>query len=194
MVPIRALALYRRLLAPGAAEREWRRRVAHAEAIRTAQLTLRSPDTLLNRAVEYAKVNLDESYVCNPDLGCGLVAGYGLSGGASDRPGFGWFFGGDAAINSFAMTGVGQHALVREGALKFFAKYQRADCWLWFPVMTSRLGIKKPLCSRTRASAWSARPIRDWWCRLPPAVDWLGVMWRSRLAPSCRPRSLVEKH
>jgi hypothetical protein len=65
--------------------------------------------------------------VCNPDLGCGLVAGYGLSGGASDRPGFGWFFGGDASINSFAMTGAGQSALVREGALTFFSRYQRAD-------------------------------------------------------------------
>ena len=122
-----ALALYRRLVAPGAAQREWRRRVAHADSIRRTQLVLRSPDTLLNRAVEYAKVNLDESMVCNPDLGCGLVAGYGLSGGTSDRPGFGWFFGGDAAINSLAMTGVGQQALVREGALKFFASYQRAD-------------------------------------------------------------------
>ena len=122
-----ALALYRRLIAPGAAEREWRRRVAHADSLRRTQLVLRSPDTLLNRAVEHAKVNLDESLVCNPDLGCGLVAGYGLSGGASDRPGFGWFFGGDAAINSLAMTGVGQHALVRQGALRFFAGYQRAD-------------------------------------------------------------------
>ena len=122
-----ALALYRRLIAPGAAEREWRRRVAHADSLRRTQLVLRSPDTLLNRAVEYAKVNLDESLVCNPDLGCGLVAGYGLSGAASDRPGFGWFFGGDASINSFAMTGAGQQALVRQGALKFFAGYQRAD-------------------------------------------------------------------
>ncbi|HTL06532.1 MAG TPA: galactose-1-epimerase [Gemmatimonadales bacterium] len=122
-----ALALYRRLIAPGAALREWRRRVAHADSLRTTQLVLRSPDTLLNRAVEYAKLNLDESLVCNPDLGCGLVAGYGLSGGASDRPGFGWFFGGDAAINSLAMSGAGQQALVRQGALRFFAKYQRAD-------------------------------------------------------------------
>ena len=122
-----ALALYRRLAAPGAAEREWRRRVAHADSLRLTQLALRSPDTLLDRAVEYAKVNLDEAFVCNPDLGCGLVAGYGLSGGASDRPGFGWFFGGDAAINSFAMSGVGQAPLVREGALRFFARYQRAD-------------------------------------------------------------------
>jgi glycogen debranching enzyme len=122
-----ALALYRRLSAPGAAEAEWKKRVAHADALRDRGVALRSPDALLNKAVEYAKVNLDESMVCNPDLGCGLVAGYGLSGAASDRPGFGWFFGGDAAINSLAMTGAGEAALVREGVLQFFAKYQRAD-------------------------------------------------------------------
>ena len=122
-----ALALYRALIAPGAAEREWRRRVAHADSLSRMMFTLHSPDTLLNRAVEYAKVNLDESFVCNPDLGCGLVAGYGLSGAASDRPGFGWFFGGDASINSFAMTGAGEAPLVREGALQFFTRYQRAD-------------------------------------------------------------------
>ena len=123
----KALELYRRLSAPGAAEQEWKRRVAHAASIRETMLTLKSPDPLLNKAVEYAKVNLDESMVCNPDLGCGLVAGYGLSGASSDRPGFGWFFGGDAAINSFAMTSVGQAPLVRDGVLQFFAKYQRAD-------------------------------------------------------------------
>ncbi len=122
-----ALALYRELIAPGAAEREWKRRVAHADSMRTTTFALRSPDAVLNRAVEYAKVNLDESFVCNPDLGCGLVAGYGLSGAATDRPGFGWFFGGDASINSFAMNAVGQSALVRDGVLRFFAKYQRAD-------------------------------------------------------------------
>ena len=122
-----ALALYRKLSAPGAAEQEWKRRVTHADSLRTTMFSLKSPDPVLNKAVEYAKVNLDESLVCNPDLGCGLVAGYGLSGAASDRPGFGWFFGGDAAINSFAMTGVGQASLVREGVLQFFAKYQRAD-------------------------------------------------------------------
>ena len=122
-----ALAIYRRLGSPGAAEREWHRRMAHADSMRTTQLSLHSPDTLLDRAVEYAKINLDEAYVCNPDLGCGLVAGYGLSGGASDRPGFGWFFGGDAAINSLAMVGVGQTSLVRSGALRFFSTYQRAD-------------------------------------------------------------------
>jgi glycogen debranching enzyme len=122
-----ALALYRRLTTPGAAEYEWRRRVAHADSIRTTQFAIRSPDPLLNAAVEHAKVNLDEAFACNPDLGCGLVAGFGLSGASSDRPGFGWYFGGDAAINSLAMTAAGQAPLVRDGVLRFFAKYQRAD-------------------------------------------------------------------
>lgn len=122
-----ARALYTRLSAPGAAEREWKRRVAHADSLRLTQLSLHSPDSLLDRAVEYAKVNLDESMVCNPDLGCGVVAGYGLSGGASDRPGFGWFFGGDAAINSLAESSVGQGPMIRDGVFRFFAKYQRAD-------------------------------------------------------------------
>ncbi|HMA24586.1 MAG TPA: GH116 family glycosyl hydrolase, partial [Gemmatimonadaceae bacterium] len=122
-----ALALYRSLISPGVAEREWKRRIAHEDSLREHRLVLHSPEPLLDRAVEYAKVNLDESFVCNPDLGCGVVAGYGLSGPASDRPGFGWFFGGDAAINSFAMVGDGQTDLVRDGVFRFFAKYQRKD-------------------------------------------------------------------
>jgi hypothetical protein len=76
-------------------------------------------------SLEWAKVNLEEQRVCNPDLGCGLVAGWGSSG-TSLRPGFGWFFGGDAAINSLAMDATGQWALVAEG-LRFLARYQRGD-------------------------------------------------------------------
>ncbi|MGQ0764751.1 MAG: amylo-alpha-1,6-glucosidase [Gemmatimonadota bacterium] len=122
-----ARALYERMSEPGAAHREWLRRVAHFRELGARTLRIRTPDTTLNRAVEWAKVNLDEAMVCNPDLGCGLVAGYGLSGAASDRPGFGWFFGGDASINSLAMTAVGLHDAVREGVFSFFARYQRAD-------------------------------------------------------------------
>ena len=100
-------------------------RLAHAERLRSAAPSLVSPDPRLDLALEWAKVNLDEQTVCNPDLGCGLVAGFGPSG-ESLRPGFGWFFGGDAAINSFAMSLVGQGAGVAEG-LRFLAKYQRPD-------------------------------------------------------------------
>jgi hypothetical protein len=74
---------------------------------------------------EWAKLNLAEQKVCNPDLGCGLVAGWGLSG-TSLRPGFGWFFGGDAAINTLAMDATGQWEDVAEG-LRFLARYQRGD-------------------------------------------------------------------
>ena len=81
---------------------------------------------MLDLALEWAKVNLDQQTVCNPDLGCGLVAGFGRAGPDNFRPGFGWFFGGDAAINSFAMDGLGQFAAVKQG-LDFLATYQRAD-------------------------------------------------------------------
>ncbi|MGD2120347.1 MAG: GH116 family glycosyl hydrolase [Gemmatimonadota bacterium] len=75
--------------------------------------------------VEWAKINLGEQRVCNPDLGCGLVAGWGPSG-TSLRPGFGWFFGGDASINSLAMDATGQWDEVADG-LRFMARYQRND-------------------------------------------------------------------
>ena len=115
--------MYRSLISRARSLYEARR--AHAERLRNTTTSLVSPDPRLDLALEWAKVNLDEQTVCNPDLGCGLVAGFGPSG-ESLRPGFGWFFGGDAAINSFAMSLVGQQAAVAEG-LRFLAKYQRAD-------------------------------------------------------------------
>src|SRR5688500_3856890 len=117
-------AVYRRLLAnaPG----YWREKVDHYRRVRQDLLTVDSPEARLDEALEWAKVNLDQQYVCNPDLGCGLVAGFGRAGAGNYRPGFGWFFGGDAAINSLAMNAVGQFELVRDG-LQFMAKYQRQD-------------------------------------------------------------------
>ncbi|MCU0256648.1 MAG: hypothetical protein MUF60_07875, partial [Vicinamibacterales bacterium] len=118
-----AQATYRALIAR--AEALYRERVAHAAALREGAVSIDSPDDRLDLAFEWAKVNLDEQRVCNPDLGCGPVAGWGPSG-QSTRPGFGWFFGGDAAINSLAMSSAGLREAVAEG-LRFFAKYQRED-------------------------------------------------------------------
>ena len=87
--------------------------------------SVETPDAELDLALEWAKINLEEQRVCNPDLGCGFVAGWGLSRNGT-RPGFGWFFGGDAAINTFAMDALGQWDLVAE-ELAFLARYQRAD-------------------------------------------------------------------
>jgi glycogen debranching enzyme len=124
MVRDSAERVYTRLL--GNAERYWREKVEHYRGVHGDLLSMRSPDAALDLALEWAKINLDQQLVCNPDLGCGLVAGFGRAGAGNFRPGFGWFFGGDASINSFAMDGLGQFALVRQG-LEFFAKYQRAD-------------------------------------------------------------------
>lgn len=98
---------------------------AWAEGVLSSTTSLDTPDDALDLALEWSKINLEEQRVCNPDLGCGFVAGWGMSG-ASTRPGFGWFFGGDAAITSLAMDATGQWAPVAEG-LRFLARYQRDD-------------------------------------------------------------------
>jgi hypothetical protein len=116
------LATYRRVLAR--LPELYAARVAHADSVLAASVGF--ADTAVNRRVRWAELNLDEALVCNPDLGCGPVAGYGAAGPSGYRPGFAWFFGGDAAINSLALSSVGAFELARR-YLRFFARYQRAD-------------------------------------------------------------------
>ena len=115
--------VYRRVLANARALYDERR--AWADSVLETTTSIDSPDDSLDLAFAWAKVNLEEQRVCNPDLGCGLVAGWGISG-SSSRPGFGWYFGGDAAINSLAMDATGQWQLVAED-LRFLARNQRED-------------------------------------------------------------------
>lgn len=117
-------AIYRRVLAD--IPKLYQERVAHSQMVLQQSLRVESPDPDLNRAMSWAALNLDEALACNPDLGCGLVAGYGPSEPRGARPGFAWYFGGDAAVNSLGMDATGQFELARQG-LEFFAKYQSAD-------------------------------------------------------------------
>ncbi len=114
---------YRRLQADP--ESLYRRNVKHFRELRESTLRIRTPDEALNKAFEWAKAAFDQLVVDNPDLGLGLVAGLGAAG-SGGRPGFGWFFGGDAYINSFSMTGYGAHHLVKR-ILSFTQKWQRED-------------------------------------------------------------------
>lgn len=98
---------------------------AHFQMLLENTLQIETPVDDLNRACTWANIVLDGLLVENPDLGRGLVAGWGASG-SSGRPGFGWFFGGDAFINSLGMTGLGWHETVRD-ALQFLQKWQRPD-------------------------------------------------------------------
>jgi len=97
----------------------------HYKNIRENFLTAKLPDPKLSLALEWAKVSLDKGLIDNPQLGRGLVAGFGPSG-KSARPGFAWYFGGDAAVNSWAINDYGGQETVKQ-SLQFFMKYQRDD-------------------------------------------------------------------
>jgi glycogen debranching enzyme len=90
---------------------------------RTTQIETPNPE--FNRAWLWAKLSLNAGWVCHPRMGCGLVAGYGPSG-ASQRPGFDWWFGGDALMNSWALEDYGDLGGALQ-ALRFLRQHQRAD-------------------------------------------------------------------
>jgi len=103
----------------------YRRAAEYFAELRRTTMTIRTPDPELDLAFAWAKVALDGLIVDNPDLGRGLVAGLGPSG-IGGRPGFGWFFGTDAYLNSLSFNGFGNFAASRDG-LAFTRKWQRKD-------------------------------------------------------------------
>ena len=90
---------------------------------RTVQLTL--PDPQLQQAYDWSRISVIQGLATNPALGTGLVAGYRTSG-ASQRPGFAWFFGRDSFWTSFALNSEGDFSTTRT-ALEFISKFQRDD-------------------------------------------------------------------
>ncbi len=105
------------------------RTVEHYRKLRDAKTSVITPDGQYNLSFEWAKAALDKGFIINPDLGAGLIAGLGLSTDSA-RPGFGWFFGGDAFINSFAINGYGDFDTMRE-AFRFLQKFQRPADNVW---------------------------------------------------------------
>jgi hypothetical protein len=103
----------------------YRKTFEHYRKLREERTSVITPDKNYNISFEWAKAALDKGLVANPDLGTGLIAGLGLSTDSA-RPGFGWFFGGDTFINSFAINGYGDFETMRQ-AYKFLQKYQRQD-------------------------------------------------------------------
>ena len=88
-------------------------------------LNIQVPDTEIQQAYDWARINLLQGIVDNPLVGSGLIAGYGPSG-QTERPGFDWFFGRDALWSSLALDSEGDFTDTRT-ALEFLARYQRAD-------------------------------------------------------------------
>ncbi|HSE37589.1 MAG TPA: hypothetical protein VLG74_09825 [Blastocatellia bacterium] len=106
-------------------ERLYSQTVEHYRKLREERTSVTTPDSNYDLAFEWAKAALDKGMVVNPDLGEGLIAGLGLSTDSA-RPGFGWFFGGDAFINSYAFVGYGDFETTRQ-AFRFLQKQQRSD-------------------------------------------------------------------
>ncbi len=115
--------VYQRLAADPQAV--YRGAVEHYLKLRQGTVRVTTPVSDFNLAFEWAKIAFDNLFVDNPDLGLGLVAGLGTSG-TGGRPGFGWFFGGDAFMNSFGLDAYGALADVKH-ALAFTQKWQRED-------------------------------------------------------------------
>lgn len=99
--------------------------LGHFRNLEENTLRVKTPREDLDLAFRWAKVALDNLIVENPNLGRGMVAGLGASG-TSGRPGFGWYFGGDAFINSLSFLSYGEHSTVRD-ILAFTIKWQRED-------------------------------------------------------------------
>ncbi|OGB61747.1 MAG: hypothetical protein A2Y94_12705 [Caldithrix sp. RBG_13_44_9] len=93
--------------------------------LRKNTLQITTPDRDLDLSFEWAKVAYDNLLAENPDLGKGLLAGLHASG-TSGRPGFGWYFGGDAYMNILSLNSYGYFTAVKD-ALAFTQKWQRED-------------------------------------------------------------------
>lgn len=95
---------------------------AHYAQFTAKALRIETPDSQVNQALAWAEIALDQAWVCNAQLGCGIVAGYGPSR-LGRRPQYAWFFAGDGLVVTDALVGEGQYARARE-ELAFILHWQ----------------------------------------------------------------------
>jgi glycogen debranching enzyme len=105
-----------------ASQREEHEKRARARYASLNLLDVETPDSSVNRALRWAQITLEQAWVCNPQLGCGLIAGYGPSRGAR-RPQYAWFFAGDGLVTTDALLREGAYGRARD-ELAFIMRYQ----------------------------------------------------------------------
>jgi glycogen debranching enzyme len=99
-------------------------------------LQIETPDQDVNRAITWSEIALDQAWVCNPDLGCGLVAGYGPSR-TGRRPQYAWFFAGDGLVATDSLVSTGEYDRAR-AELEFILKYQDQNTgMIWHEISQS---------------------------------------------------------
>ena len=108
----------------------------HYAGVLGEALQVETPDPQVNRAVAWAEIALEEAWVCNPDLGCGTVAGYGASRKAR-RPQYDWFFAGDGMVAVGGLLASGRYERARE-ELELILKFRnRASGMIWHELTQS---------------------------------------------------------
>jgi glycogen debranching enzyme len=102
-------------------------------------LQIDTSDADINRALAWSEIALDQAWVCNPDLGCGIVAGYGPSRKAR-RPQYDWFFAGDGMVAIQGLLAAGEYTRARQ-ELEFILKYQDQKSGMIWHEMSQSAGI-----------------------------------------------------
>jgi len=117
--------------------------VDHYSDLLSHSLQIETPDAPVNRALVWSEIALDQAWVCNFDLGCGQVAGYGPSRKAR-RPQYDWFFAGDGMVAVPALIAAGQYDRARQ-ELEFILKYQdQKTGMIWHELSQSAASLDWP--------------------------------------------------
>lgn len=112
---------------------------AHTQELLYSALKVETPEPQLNQVIAWAEIALDQAWVCNPDLGCGFVAGYGPSRGAR-RPQYDWFFAGDGLVATEASIAAGDFARARQ-ELEFVFRYQNQKTGMIWHELSQSAGL-----------------------------------------------------
>lgn len=112
---------------------------SHAASLLASGKHIETPDAELSSAITWSKIGLDQAWVCNPQLGCGEVAGYGPSRGMR-RPQYAWFFAGDGLVATEALLAAGETARAKE-ELAFILKYQNASTGMIWHELSQSAGM-----------------------------------------------------
>ncbi len=113
--------------------------IDHYDGLLASTLQIETPDPTINRDLAWSILALDQAWVCNPYLGCGVVAGYGPSRGAR-RPQYAWFFAGDGMIAARALVSAGEYSRARD-ELRFIARYQDKKTGMVWHEMSQSAGL-----------------------------------------------------
>ncbi|HEY4144514.1 MGH1-like glycoside hydrolase domain-containing protein [Pinirhizobacter sp.] len=111
----------------------------HVDEVLDGGIRIHTPDDEVNSMLSWAAIALDQAWACNPQLGCGFLAGFGPSREAR-RAQYEWYFAGDGLIANDAMIATGRYARARE-ELEFILKHRDQKTGMIWHEMSQSAGL-----------------------------------------------------